>query len=183
MHVENLASEDSNQLIMEHLHSCKDCANYHRSVERDLPNHDLHDVDSEKSDQKLMKGIQRRIHKMRFIAVLIGILIGISIALMFFNIALVLVVLCIVTMIHLIKIRGDKVNFENRGFTIMIFVLSFISLIISLKLFWNIAIYVDDFGASPTTVYGGELWIYMAWLRLPLLALITFISGIRLFSK
>lgn len=58
MYVESLTSEESNQLIKEHLHSCKDFANYHRSVQRDLPNHDLPDVDAEKNDQKLMKDIQ-----------------------------------------------------------------------------------------------------------------------------
>ncbi|MGY0691862.1 hypothetical protein ACW2QC_03605 [Virgibacillus sp. FSP13] len=98
-------------------------------------------------------------------------------------IGLVLVVLCICfTVIYLIK-TGKEVNLKkNRGLT-LIFVFSLISLVISLKIFFNIAIYVDDFGASPTAVYGGDFWLSMAWLRLALLAIITIISGIKLFSK
>ncbi|MDM5247154.1 hypothetical protein [Lysinibacillus sp. G4S2] len=43
----------------------------------------------------------------------------------------------------------------------------------------NIAINVDDF----TAVYGSDFSLYMAWLRIALLAIITLISGIKLFSK
>ena len=101
---------------------------------------------------------------------------------MYFNIALVLMVLCLLTVIYLIK-SGEKVSLEKRGLNIGMFVLSFISLVISLKLFWNIAVYVDDFGTDPVAVYGGDFWLYMAWLLLPLLVINTFISGIKLFSK
>ncbi|MFD2046564.1 zf-HC2 domain-containing protein [Ornithinibacillus salinisoli] len=182
MYVENLTSEDSNQYIKEHLNSCEDCMNYLNNVERDLPNNDLLDVDTDINDQKLMKGIKRRINKMKFMAILIGVLVGVGVSLMFFNIALVSVVLLIGLLVFLVKTRKE-VNFEKRGLNIVIFVLSFISLVISLKVFWNIAIYVDDFGASPVAVYGGDFWLYMAWLRLALLAIITFISGMKLFSK
>lgn len=98
-------------------------------------------------------------------------------------IGLVLVVLYVCfTVIYIIKKRKE-VNFKlNRGFTV-IFVLSLISLFISLKIFWNIAIYVDDFGASPTDIYGGDLWLYMAWLPLGLLFVICVISGLKLFKR
>ncbi|CEJ73071.1 Uncharacterised protein [[Clostridium] sordellii] len=39
---------------------------------------------------------------------------------------------------------------------ISIFVLSLICLIISLKLFLNLAIYADEFHTSPDVVLGGE---------------------------
>ncbi|WP_201777913.1 hypothetical protein [Ornithinibacillus contaminans] len=74
-------------------------------------------------------------------------------------------------------------NFERSGLNIIIFVLSLISLLFSLKLFWNIAIYVDESGSSPSDVYGGDFWLYMAWLRLALLAIITFLSGIKLIKR
>ena len=88
----------------------------------------------------------------------------------------------VLLVLYLIKIRGTA-SFEKRIVNTLIFVLSFISLVISLKVFWNIAIYVDDYGTSPTGIYGGEFWLYMAWLRLSLLAVITLLSGVKLFSK
>ncbi|WP_449537999.1 hypothetical protein [Ferdinandcohnia sp. Marseille-Q9671] len=60
--------------------------------------------------------------------------------------------------------------------------MSFISFVISLKLFWNIAVYVDEFGANPTDVYGGDFWLYMAWVRLALLAILTLLSGWKISS-
>lgn len=185
MYVDNLTSDETNQFIKDHINSCKDCREYLENVKRELPNNDSESLegDMDKNDHKLIKGIKHRIYKMMFIALLIGVLIG---AMVFFNIALVFTVLCILTLIYLIK-TGKEVNLEKRGITIAIFVFSFISLIISLKLFLNIAIYVDDYAirpyASPQAVYGGDFWLYMAWLRIGLLAIITFISGIKLFSK
>ncbi|WP_347791061.1 hypothetical protein [Solibacillus sp. CAU 1738] len=49
-----------------------------------------------------------------------------------------------------------------------------------MNVFYNIAVYVDDYGVSPPVVYGGNFWLNMAWLRLILLAFITFMSGIML---
>lgn len=65
---------------------------------------------------------------------------------------------------------------------ISIFVLSLICLIISLKLFWNLAIYADEFNTSPDVVLGGEFWLYMNWLRLVLSGVICVLSGISLFK-
>lgn len=64
-----------------------------------------------------------------------------------------------------------------------IFILSIICLIISLKLFWNIGIYSDEFNTSPEVILGGDFWLYMNWLRLGFIALICILSGINLFSK
>ena len=60
---------------------------------------------------------------------------------------------------------------------------SAIAFIISLRLFWNMGIYVDEYNTNPAVVCGGELWLYMDWLRLGLLGLITLLSGIKLFQK
>lgn len=64
-----------------------------------------------------------------------------------------------------------------------IFVLSFISLIISCKLFWNLAIYVDEFNTSPDVVLGGEFWLYMNWFKIGVSVLICILSGINLFQS
>ena len=89
MYVENLTSEDSNQLIKEHLQSCDDCTNYLINVESELPNDDFLDSEVEKDDRKLIRGIKRRISNLMFIAILIGILIGLVLSLKFFSLALV----------------------------------------------------------------------------------------------
>ena len=72
---------------------------------------------------------------------------------------------------------------KNKIVNICIFLLSIISLIISLKLFWNMGIYVDEFNTSPDVVLGGNLWLYMDWLRLGFSALICLLSGINLFAE
>jgi len=98
-------------------------------------------------------------------------------------IGLVLVVICACFTVIYLKQTGKEVNFKlNRGFTV-IFVLSFISLLISLKIFWNIAIYIDDFGASPSAIYGGDFWLNMEWFCLGLLLVLCVISGLNLFKR
>ena len=72
---------------------------------------------------------------------------------------------------------------KNKIINMSIFLLSLISLIISLKLFWNMGIYVDEFNTSPDVVLGGNLWLYMDWLRLGFSALICLLSGINLFAE
>lgn len=64
-----------------------------------------------------------------------------------------------------------------------IFVLSFISLIISCKLFWNLAIYADEFNTSPDVVLGGEFWLYMNWIKIGISVLICILLGINLFQS
>ena len=72
---------------------------------------------------------------------------------------------------------------KNKIIIMSIFLLSIISLIISLKLFWNMGIYVDEFNTSADVVLGGNLWLYMDWLRLGFSALICILSGINLFAE
>ncbi len=71
---------------------------------------------------------------------------------------------------------------KEKTLKIIIFVLSFICLIISLKLFWNLAIYVDEFNTSPDVVFGDEFWFSMNWLKLFLSGVICILSGISLFN-
>ena len=57
-----------------------------------------------------------------------------------------------------------------------IFILSIICLIITCKLFWNIAIYADEFNTSPDIVLGGEFWLYMNWFKIGASALICILD-------
>ena len=72
---------------------------------------------------------------------------------------------------------------KGKFLNLSIFLLSIICLVISLKLFWNMGIYVDEFNTSPDVVLGGKFWLYMAWLRLGFSALICVLSGISLLRK
>lgn len=72
---------------------------------------------------------------------------------------------------------------KGKFLNITIFVLSLICLLISLKLFWNMGVYVDDFNTSPDVVLGGRLWLVMDWIRLGLLVVVCVLSGINLFKK
>lgn len=71
----------------------------------------------------------------------------------------------------------------NRIWNVIIFIGSLLALIISVKLFWNMGIFVDEFNTSPDVVCGGSFWSYMDWLRLFVLAIITIASGINLFKN
>ena len=64
-----------------------------------------------------------------------------------------------------------------------IFILSLICLLISIKLFWNMGIYVDEFNTSPDVVLGGSLWLTMDWVRLIFSAILCALSFINLFKK
>lgn len=67
--------------------------------------------------------------------------------------------------------------------SIFVFSLSLLSLLISLKLFWNMGIFVDEYGLSPDIVNGGDFWLLMDWLRLLLLFLLCVISGVSIFRS
>lgn len=72
---------------------------------------------------------------------------------------------------------------KGKFLNISIFVLSLICLLISLKLFWNMGVYVDEFNTSPDVVLGGNLWLIMDWIRLVISAVICVLSSINLFKK
>lgn len=71
---------------------------------------------------------------------------------------------------------------KKRILWISVFLLSFFSLLISLRLFWNLGIFVDEYGLSSDIVNGGEFWLTMDWLRLLLLLLLCIVSGFSIFS-
>ena len=72
---------------------------------------------------------------------------------------------------------------KKRKLLIAVFILSVLSLLISVKLFWNTAIFVDEYNLSPAIVNGGDFWISMDWVRLFLLLLLCILSGIGIFKS
>ncbi|MFJ7825653.1 hypothetical protein [Psychrobacillus sp. NPDC096623] len=70
----------------------------------------------------------------------------------------------------------------KRKLSIVLFLLSLSSLLISVRLFWNLSIFVDEYGLSTDIVNGGGFWLSMDWLRLLLLLLLCVVSGISIFS-
>lgn len=72
---------------------------------------------------------------------------------------------------------------KKKTMSILVFIFSVVSLLISLKLFWNMGVFVDEYNLSPAIVNGGEFWLLMDWLRLLLLLLLSLISGINIFVK
>lgn len=98
-------------------------------------------------------------------------------------IGLILIGLCIYFGVIYFKKTEKEINLEKRGVNIVIFALSLISLVISLKLFWNLAVYVDDYGASPVLVTGGSFWLFMDWIRQGLLLVLCVISGFKLIKR
>lgn len=67
--------------------------------------------------------------------------------------------------------------------TWVIFLFSAAALYISLRLFWNMGVYVDEHNTSPSVVCGGDFWLLMDWLRLGLLSVTTLVSGFQLLPK
>lgn len=65
----------------------------------------------------------------------------------------------------------------------LLFVCSAVVLWISLHLFYNGALYVDEYGTSASAICGGDFWNYMDWARLALLGMMTVVSGIKLLQK
>ena len=100
-----------------------------------------------------------------------------------FVIGLILLCLCVCFAVVYFKKPGKEVILEKGGVNIVIFVLSLISLVISLNLFWNLGVYADEYGSSPVLVSGGEFWLSMDWLRLGLLLVLCIISGFKLIKR
>ncbi|KEH97019.1 hypothetical protein [Clostridium massiliodielmoense] len=63
---------------------------------------------------------------------------------------------------------------------IFLFIISIASLLISIKLFWNMGIFVDEYNLTPNIVNGGQFWSSMDWLRLLLLAIMSVLSIVNI---
>lgn len=65
----------------------------------------------------------------------------------------------------------------------IIFGLSLVSLMISMKLFYNMGVYVDEANSSLDVVLGGEFWLWMDWIRIAFIAVICLISFVKLIRR
>ena len=101
---------------------------------------------------------------------------------LFFNVV-VLFVICIFLAVFFIKRSGKDINFGNKNFYTVIFILSLVSLVISLILFWNLGVYSDEYGSSPVLVTGGWSWLIIDWVRLGLIFILCIISGFKAFTR
>ncbi len=100
-----------------------------------------------------------------------------------FIIGSTLVVLCTGVAVFYLRKTGKEVKVEQRGLNIAVFVLSLTALVISLKLFWNMGVYANEYGSSPVLVSGGWFWLYMDWIRQGLLFVLCIISGLKLTKR
>lgn len=66
---------------------------------------------------------------------------------------------------------------------IIIFILSAVSLIVSLILFYNTAIFTDEFNTTLATVYGGELELLLAWSQFLFLFVVCALSFVNLLRR
>ena len=72
---------------------------------------------------------------------------------------------------------------KNKFFKVLLFIISLVCFIISINLFWNHAIFVDEFNTNMELVSGGKFWNTMDWLRLGLSGLLTILTGVNIFIK
>ena len=72
---------------------------------------------------------------------------------------------------------------KNKIIDMIIFLISVVSLAISLYLFYNMGIFVDEHNTTPAAVCGGTLGLIADWCRLFLLFALSVLSGIKLFKK
>ena len=102
---------------------------------------------------------------------------------------LLMIVLLIVIIVLSIVLVNKALQRDDIGMAVQkiihwaIFILSVLSLIISLVIFGNIGHYVSDYGTSTSVVYGGDFWNIMDWLRLLLLLIVSILSGVSLFKE
>lgn len=71
----------------------------------------------------------------------------------------------------------------SRFINIVTFLLSIACFIISVDVFYNQAIFVDEHNFSMGEIFGGNFNLYMVWIRLFLQAVLCVLSGIRMFFK
>jgi amino acid transporter len=95
----------------------------------------------------------------------------------------VVAVICVGLAVYFYSKSAKEQKPEKQWVNWLVFVLSLVSLVISIKLFWNMGIYADEYGSSPVLVAGGWFWLAMDWLRLGVLFCLCVISGLRLIPR
>ena len=201
LYAENMLSEKSQEFVREHLAKCEDCSQA-LSQMKEPEFETLHGAEPIKKFGKAFRKHTITVAALSvFVTIAIIVLIWSLVFLEYFPLipSLLVLLLLIGTAIVIFKRKNVKrkkqmATTSQEGFSmrkklplLIIFIGSVLALLISLGLFCNIAVYVDDFAtypyASPQAIYGGDIWLYMAWFRLVLLTVVSFISGIKLFKK
>ena len=97
----------------------------------------------------------------------------------------ILVIIAVCTFITIAYMKRKKSEDPSVGiaFSIAVFAISSVSLVISVVLMVNMGIYVDELGSSPVLITGGWFWLNMYWLRFFMLFVLTFMSGLNMVSK
>ena len=72
-----------------------------------------------------------------------------------------------------------KVSIPN----LIMFLLSLVALVISMGIFYNQGILVDESGIGAAALYGGGVWLLLNWLRLLLLAAVCAVSLPGIFKR
>ncbi|WNX83875.1 hypothetical protein RWV98_14980 [Agathobaculum sp. NTUH-O15-33] len=72
---------------------------------------------------------------------------------------------------------------KRRLLFIAIFILSLASLAITMQQFWNMGIYVDEHGTTPSAVLGGDMELLLSWANLAILFFACILSGIGALLK
>ena len=62
----------------------------------------------------------------------------------------------------------------------LVFVFSLLSLIIVMRTFWYVGIFVDANNTSPANVYGGAFWSTAQWVLMPMLFIIVLLSAYQI---
>ena len=91
--------------------------------------------------------------------------------------------LCVIMALAIYLKKKDKLEFiKGKNIDIVLFLLSCTALFNSLGLFINLALYVSNrqYGGGAGLVVGGNFWLNMIWLELPVLFFLTVFLGIRL---
>lgn len=65
----------------------------------------------------------------------------------------------------------------------ILFLMSVVVCGVSVVLFWNMAIFCDEYNSTPTLICGGTFWLAMDWLRLFLSAALILFSGWGLLKR
>lgn len=72
---------------------------------------------------------------------------------------------------------------KRKVFDVSIFIICIACLGISLKLLWEMGIFVDEYNVTPTIVCGSEIGLIIYWLRLLLQLILCILSGINLIVR
>jgi len=102
---------------------------------------------------------------------------------LFFIVIFAVFIVCLLVAVRFLKRPKEGAEPSGMVFSVFAFAASLICFIISFGLMVNLGIYADEFGSSPVLVAGGWFWLNMEWLRLGLLFVLSFASGLSLIRK